>query len=376
MQYTSVPEWNINVSKLGFGAMRLPTIDAGTDNEKINRPEAIKMIRHAIDSGVNYVDTAYGYHKGESELVVGEALKDGYRAKTSLATKLPSWLVNEEADMDRLLNEQLKKLQTDHVDFYLLHALNKDFFAKYRKLNYQKFLAKAKADGRIGRVCFSFHDDAATFLDILNDYDWDMTQVQFNYLDDENQATLNGIHEAGKKGVGVVVMEPLRGGALANPPESIASLIEKQQPKRSAVEWAFAYVCQFPEVKLVLSGMSDMKQVDDNLSIFSNLPDKLSKDEQEFIATLKKAYLSRSKIGCTGCRYCVPCPMGVKIPDIFRPFDEAYRVNSMGGFKFQYASIKEEGADASKCVACGKCEVACPQKIKIIDNLAMIAAEY
>jgi predicted aldo/keto reductase-like oxidoreductase len=355
--------------------MRLPTKQED-GKSAIDKPEAIKLIRATIDGGVNYVDTAYGYHDGNSELVTGEALKDGYRDKVSLATKLPSWLVHKEEDMDRLLNEQLKKLQVEHIDFYLLHALNKAHIDNYRKLGYQKFLERAKADGRIGRACFSFHDDAETFLDILNDYDWAMAQVQFNYLDDENQATLEGIRAAGRKGVGIVVMEPLRGGALANPPDGIRAMIEEREPKRSPVEWAFDYVAQFPEVKVILSGISTLEQARDNLGIFSRLPETLSAADQAFVAELKRAYLARTKIGCTGCRYCVPCPQGVAIPDIFRPFDDAYRVNSMGSFEWGYKDKIDKGIDASKCVACGACEAACPQNIAIIDNLAMIRDKY
>lgn len=376
MQTLTVKEWDgLRVSRLGMGCMRLPQTQDG-DEKVIDRPEAISLIREAIDSGVTYVDTAYGYHNGESEIVTGLALQDGYRARVSLATKMPSWHVHEEADFDRLLNEQLGKLQVDHIDFYLLHALNKTHIANYRKLGYQKFLERAKKDGRIGHACFSFHDDAETFLDIVNDYDWEMAQVQFNYLDDENQATLEGIKAAGRKGIGIVVMEPLRGGALASPPDSIQALIDAHEPKRGPVEWAFDYVCQFPENKVVLSGMSNFEQLRDNLAIFGRLPEKFTADDQAFIADLKKAYLARTKIGCTGCRYCVPCPQGVAIPDIFRPYDEAYRINAMGHFEWGYKEKIAKGIDASKCVACGACESACPQKIAIIENLAMIREAY
>ncbi|GHU65449.1 aldo/keto reductase [Clostridia bacterium] len=376
MKYTVVPEWgNLNVSRLGMGCMRLPTKKDG-DKNVVDRPAAIELIRASIDGGVNYVDTAYGYHGGESELVVGEALKDGYRGRVSLATKLPSWLVKEEADMDRLLNEQLKKLQTDHIDFYLLHAVNKSHIANYRKLNYQKFLERAKADGRIGRACFSFHDDHDTFIDVLNDYDWAMTQVQFNYMDTDNQAGLDGIRAAGKKGVGVVIMEPIRGGALANPPESVKTMMAEFPVKRSPVEWAFEYVAQFPEGKVLLSGMSNMQQLQENLKTFETITDgPLPQSEQDFISEITQAYRSRVYVGCTGCRYCVPCPQGVCIPDLFHNYDESYMFDNFNHFNWFYNECVGKGTDASKCIECGACESQCPQKIPIIKRLAELRAK-
>ncbi|MDR2505945.1 MAG: aldo/keto reductase [Oscillospiraceae bacterium] len=370
-----VPEWNADVSLLGYGAMRLPTVKDEDGKEKINRAEAIEQIRCAIDGGVNYVDTAYGYHGGESEIVTGLALKDGYRDRVHLATKCPSWLVNEEADMYRLLDEQLAKLGVETIDFYLLHALNKGHFEKYRKFNYQKFFETAKKQGKIKRACFSFHDDYAAFSDIIADYDWSMAQVQFNYLDDKNQAGLQGIKDAGKKGIGIVVMEPVRGGALANPPAEILSLMESQPVKRSPVEWAFSYVTAFPEVKVVLSGMSNMEQVRQNLATFEKLP-AYNESELAFFTELKETYAKRVKIGCTGCNYCQPCPMGVVIPQVFRTYDEAYRVGNIPSCAWHYNAMKEKGTFADKCVACGKCESACPQGIKIIDNLAEIAGQF
>ncbi|MDR1599575.1 MAG: aldo/keto reductase [Oscillospiraceae bacterium] len=373
MQYNVVPEWgNLQVSRLGMGCMRLPTKKDG-DKTVVDRPEAIELIRAAIDGGVNYIDTAYGYHGGQSELVTGEALLDGYRDRVSLATKLPSWLVKEEADMDRILDEQLKKLRTDHIDFYLLHAVNKSHIANYRKLGYQRFLDRAKADGRIGRACFSFHDDAATFLDILDDYDWAMCQVQFNYMDTDNQAGLSGIQAAGRKGVGVVVMEPIRGGALANPPETVKAMMEGYPVKRTPVEWAFAYVAQFPENRVLLSGMSNTQQLSENLKTFETLNEgPLPQAERDFIDEVTRAYRSRVYVGCTGCRYCAPCPQGVAIPDIFHNFDESYMFDNFGHFKWFYGECVEKGTDASKCVECGACEEQCPQKIPIIRRLAEI----
>ena len=308
--------------------------------------------------------------------MVGQALKDGYRDRVYLATKCPSWLVNEEKDIYQFLDKQLEKLGTDHIDFYLLHGIGKDRLNDYRKWNYQKFFETVIKEGKVRRACFSFHDDYDAFIEIINDYDWSMAQVQFNYLDDENQATLNGMREAGKRGIGVVVMEPLRGGALANPPGNVKELIESHPAKRSPVEWAFAYAAAFPEVKNILSGMSSMEQVEENLRIFKNMPVELTDSDMRFFKELKDAYLSRVKIGCTGCRYCQPCPHGVAIPDIFEAYDEAYQLLTFSHFNWVYNSWKEKDAFADKCVACGECERVCPQKIPIIKQLADVARQH
>ena len=377
MQYVPFGSHGFQVSRLGFGAMRLPTRQEG-DKNVIDRERTIKMIRHAIDEGVSYVDTAYPYHGGESEIVVGQALKDGYREKVTLTTKLPVWAVNEEKDMNRLLDEQLKKLGVPYVDFYLLHAMGRDRLEKLQAFHYKDFLNQAVKDGRIKRPGFSFHDNYQCFLDILHDYDnWGMAQIQFNYLDDKNQATEEGLRAAGKMGVPIVVMEPLRGGALAVPPPDVKEMMDSYPVRRSAVEWAFAYVANFAEVATILSGMSTEEQVDDNLKIFDHLTvGGLSEDDVQFIHALKEKYLSRMPIGCTGCRYCMPCPNGVGIPDIFHAYNEARMFDRNEGFARHYAHMAREGHDASKCVQCGACEGVCPQHLPIIDWLQKLNTEY
>ncbi len=376
MQRVSFGKLGFDVSRLGFGCMRLPTVKKD-DKNVIDTPEAIRMIRAAIDAGVDYVDTAYGYHNGESERLVALALKDGYREKVKLATKLPQWLVKEPADMDRLLNEQLQKLETDHVDFYLVHALNLEAFHKMQGFGYREFLDRAKKDGRITYAGFSFHDGKDAFLEILDDYDWDMAQVQMNYLDDENQATLEGIRYAGKKGVPIVVMEPLRGGALATPPKEVSALINAHTPRRSAVDWAFRWVAGLPEVAVILSGMSNMEQVQENLKIFGSLEEgNLSKEDAAFYAALKTAYLQRTPIGCTHCDYCQPCPQGVVIPDIFAAYNESVMFDQPKSMLWHYANAVDKGVDASKCVACGACESACPQQLPIIEWLKTVHSAY
>ncbi len=369
MLKTTFPTIDRDSSLLGFGCMRFPT----TPDGKIDEAEAIRMVRHAIDSGVTYIDTAYPYHGGESEVVVGKALKDGYRERVILTTKLPIWKVEKYEDMMALLDEQLEKLQTDHVDFYILHAMNNERMELMQKLDYKKFYAEALAQGKIRYPGFSFHDDYEAFMRILNDWDqWKMAQVQMNILDDTNQATLEGIREAGKRGVGVVIMEPLRGGLLANPPEDVKAVYEAFEDKRSPVEWAFRYLQAMPEVITILSGMSNWEQTTDNLRIFDlNERPVLTEQEKALFAAVKATYMARTKTRCTGCEYCQPCPMGVQIPRIFRGYDGAM-LRADSSFKQGYARIVADNADASRCVACRKCEKACPQHLPIVQYLKEI----
>ena len=375
MQYVPFGNTRREVSRLGFGMMRLPTLTKD-GVETVDRGEAIRMLRHAIDQGVNYVDTAYGYHNGESEVVTGLGLKDGYRGQVMLTTKLPQWLVNQYDDMDRLLDEQLRKLDVSYLDFYLLHALDGAAFDKLKRLNYQKFLERAKGDGRIRHAGFSFHDDKAAFLRIVDDYDWDMAQIQFNYLDDEAQATYEGLLYAGGRGIPIVVMEPLRGGALANPPEDIKLMMSDNPRGFSPAEWAFRYAADSPFVATILSGMSTMEQVRDNLRIFDRVQAKgLDESDRAFLAAVKQRYLSRLKVGCTSCNYCQPCPEGVQIPGIFELFNEAYMLAQPESMKLKYQNLIKNGGDGSRCIACGQCEAVCPQGLPIIDSLRLIDAE-
>lgn len=368
MLKTTFPGIDRESSMLGFGCMRFPRTAEG----KIDEAEAIRMLRHAIDSGVTYVDTAYPYHDGESEIVVGKALQDGYRERVILTTKLPVWEVKKHEDMMRLLDEQLKKLQTDHVDFYLMHAMNADRLTEMQQLNYRAFLDEAVAQGKIRYPGFSFHDNYDAFIRILNDYDWKLAQVQMNILDDENQATLEGIRECGRRGVGVVIMEPLCGGLLANPPEDVATAYAAHTVKRSPVEWAFRYLYTMPEVVTILSGMSTWEQLCDNLRIF-DLPERpvLTDDDKALYAAVKATYVARTKTRCTGCRYCQPCPRGVAIPHIFQNYDLSL-LRAEGSFREGYVRVMADERDASRCVQCGKCEAACPQHLPIIRYLQEI----
>ncbi|NLE45727.1 MAG: aldo/keto reductase, partial [Chloroflexi bacterium] len=241
MKYRKFGNLDVQVSALGFGCMRLPTI--GGEYEQIDEPEATRMLHHAIDHGVNYVDTAYGYHEGNSELFVGKALQGDYRQKVHLATKLPCWKVETAADFDRLLNEQLGKLQTEHIDFYLLHALNKDSWTKVHGLGVLEWAEGAKADGRIGRLGFSFHDEYPVFQEIIDAYDkWEFCQIQYNYMDIDNQAGAKGLKYAASKGLGVVIMEPLLGGKLVSAPPAIEAIWASAPTERTPADWALQWL--------------------------------------------------------------------------------------------------------------------------------------
>jgi len=370
MEYRTFSKFEKPVSLFGIGCMRLPVINR--DNETvINEDEAIKMIRYGIDHGVNYIDTAYGYHNGQSEIVVGKALADGYREKVFLATKLPVWLVKEYSDFERLLNEQLQKLNTDHIDFYLLHALNKERWEFVKKLNVFDFLEKARASGKIKYICFSFHDDYDAFRDIIDGYDWDMCQIQLNILDMHEQATVEGLKYAGSKGIPVVIMEPLKGGRLATSvtPE-IEAIWNKASVKRSPVEWAFRWLYNFPEIAVILSGVSNMQQLQDNLRIFSDAKaNSMTEEELALVEEVRNVYLSKTKVPCTSCEYCMPCPQGVSIPRIFNIVNTASMFNELEGARNNYRGLIEKQNDAAQCVECGQCEASCPQKIQIIEKL-------
>ena len=309
MKYRKFGKLDWEVSALGFGAMRMPVLE--NDQSKIDEPEAIKMIRAAIDGGVNYVDTAYGYHGGNSEWLVGKALADGYRDKVRLATKLWPPSVNTPADFDKLLNEQLKKLNTDHIDFYLLHGMNKTSWPKLRDLGVMEWSEKAKADGRIRELGFSFHDTLDMFKEIIDAHDrWAFCQIQYNFMDTEYQAGTEGLQYAAAKGLAVVIMEPLRGGALAKkPPEKVAKAYAGSTVQRTQADWALQWVWDHPEVSVALSGMSTMAQISENIaSADRSGPGRLSEEDLAVIDAVRKEYIESCPVPCTACRYCMPCP--------------------------------------------------------------------
>ena len=375
MQYRNFGRLDFKVSALGFGAMRLPTI--GGDDGRIDEDLAIKMIRYAIDNGVNYVDTAYGYHRGNSEIVVGKALKDGYREKTMLATKLPPWHVNVKEDMDRLLNEQLRKLDTDHIDFYLLHALNKDTWKKLYNLGVLDWAEGVKEEGKIRYLGFSFHDDLETFKKIVDAYSWTFCQIQYNYMDIEHQAGMEGLRYASNKGLAVVIMEPLRGGRLANPPDRVRQVFESFPIKRSPVAWALLWLWNQPEVSTVLSGMSNFEQVKENLEIADKSGINIfTQEELRLIERVRETYLGIKAIDCNECGYCMPCPNGVNIPLNFHLYNEGVRYNDFGGPRWHYRNGMQESERASSCIKCGVCEPKCPQHLPIRDLLEKVKETF
>ncbi|MFW5981108.1 MAG: aldo/keto reductase [bacterium] len=371
MQYRKFGQVDFEVSALGFGAMRFPTKD--DDSSNIIEDEAIKMMRYAIDNGVNYIDTAWPYHQGNSELVVAKALKDGYREKVKIATKLPSWEIEEEKDMDKYLNKQLEKLGVDYIDFYLLHALNKNWWEKYKKLNVFDWIEKILDEGKIKHIGFSFHGEYKVFEEIIDAYDWDFCQIQYNYLDEEYQAGKKGMKYAYDKGIAVIVMEPLRGGTLAvEPPAEVKKIFEESKWDKTPVEWALDWLWDQKEVALVLSGMSTMEQVEEDLEIAANSGiDKFSDQQRELIDTIKEKM--RGPITCTRCGYCMPCPNDVDIPQNFFLYNEAevYDKTEENKKRYQKMDVKKQAAN---CVRCGQCEPACPQNIEIMDRLEEVSA--
>ncbi len=374
MNYRYFGSLNWKVSALGFGSMRLPIV--GADAANIDESEAIRMIRYAIDHGVNYVDTAYVYHRGNSEVVVGKALRDGYREKTRLATKLPTWMIRSQRDMDKYLHEQLERLQTSSIDFYLLHGLSEDSWKKLLKLNVFKWLEKQKHDGAIRHVGFSFHDEYPAFKEIIDGYDrWDFCQIQYNYIDTEFQAGTKGLEYAASKGLAVVVMEPIAGGRLAvPPPKEIQEIWDSAETKRTPAEWALKWVWNHPEVSVVLSGMSTMEQVKENVETASHsAPKDFTAKELALINRVKQKYEKLGFLACTGCRYCMPCPEGVNIPQIMSLYNEYYMKNRADEVHDKYWEHITPESQAKKCARCGRCETLCPQKIPVRNVLAEAA---
>jgi hypothetical protein len=369
MKYRNFGKIDYKPSALGFGCMRLPL-----DRGKIDEEEAIRMIRYAINHGVNYIDTAYGYHNGESEILAGKALKDGYRDKAKLATKSPIWLISKSDDFDRFLDEQLKKLATAKIDFYLLHGLGKESWEKVLRLGILKKAENARKDGRIGYLGFSFHDNYKSFEEIVNGYDgWEFCQIQYNYMDTENQAGMKGLKLASLKGLAVIVMEPMLGGRLASPPQAVKGLLEEYEKPHSPADWALQWVWNQQEVSLVLSGMSTMKQVEENIvSAEKSGVNSLSAQDMQLLENVKAKFLDRSPIPCTQCSYCMPCPTGVNIPRNFELYNNGVIYEAMNSSKYIYKNFMPESERASQCSGCRSCEEKCPQKILISELMPRV----
>ncbi|MHB8105932.1 MAG: aldo/keto reductase [Candidatus Cryosericum sp.] len=375
MNYRSFGRLDWKPSALGFGTMRLPTI--GEDPSAIDEQQAITMLRTGIDGGINYVDTAYPYHGGKSETLVGKALQEGYRAKVHLATKMPSWLIESQADMTRIFEEQLQRMQTDHVELYLLHALNAERWHKLRDAGVLEWAQERIREGRIGHLGFSFHDSNAAFREIIDAWqEWTFCQIQYNFLDEETQAGTDGLHYAASRGLAIVVMEPLRGGKLAVPNAEISAMWSSASTRRSAAEWALDWVWNHPEVSLLLSGMSTLTQVQQNLDAAGRSEaGMLAPGELDLIASVRDAYDALVRVPCTACSYCMPCPQGVNIPGMFQLVNEGSMFESWDTQRKRYAQMKSEGSSAESCIRCGACEDKCPQHIAIRDELAGVAKQ-
>jgi predicted aldo/keto reductase-like oxidoreductase len=372
MQYRTFGKLDWKVSALGFGCMRLPTLEG--DSANIDEPEATKMLHYAIDRGVNYVDTAYPYHGGNSERFVGRALKGGYREKVRLATKLPCWKVESAADFDTLLNEQLEKLQDEHIDFYLLHALNKDRWQQMRDLDVLDRAERALADGRIGYLGFSFHDDYNVFQTIIDEYDgWTFCQIQHNFIDIENQAGTKGLQYAASRGLAVVIMEPILGGRLVDPADPIRQIWDGAAKKRTPADWALQWLWNQPEVSVVLSGMSAMQHVVENVaSAEASGIGSLNAQELALFDQVREKYKELCPIPCTKCGYCMPCPNGVDIPRNFEVYNEGVMYDKPDSARDGYNKWTPEEAQASQCIQCRECEEKCPQSIAISEWMPVV----
>ncbi len=369
MLYRKIEKNGDELSVLGFGAMRLPS-----KNGRIDEKIAVEQIRYAIDHGVNYLDTAAAYM---NEPLVGRALGEGYRERVKIATKLPPWSVDNPVDMENIFKVQLENLKTDYIDYYMLHALNRTNWEKMLELNALEFLDEIKADGRIINAGFSFHGDKDIFKEIVDAYDWDFCLLQFNYLDEENQAGLEGLKYAADKGLGIIVMEPFRGGNLTrNVPHEVEEIWNQAEVKRSPAEWALRWVLNHPEVTCVLSGMNEEKHIKENIGIADEaLPNSLTEDELELVGQVRDKYRDLMKTGCTGCRYCMPCPSGVDIARCFEMYDTA-QMFAQNKRQTQLLYTVALGvihggkpAYASNCIKCGKCEKHCPQELPIMELL-------
>lgn len=365
MRYRTFGRLNWKPSALGFGAMRLPIVDG--DSKSIDEPLAQRMVRWAIDQGVNYVDTAYPYHGGNSERLLGKALADGYRERVKLATKLPSWLIKTRGDFDRYFDEQLERLQTNRIDFYLLHGLGAERWASLRDLRVLEWAERTMSDGRIDHLGFSFHDTFEAFQGIVDAYDsWTFCQIQYNYMDTDYQAGTRGLKYAADRGLAIVVMEPIRGGQLARPPAAeIAALWDGAPHRRTPADWALQWVWDQPEVSVVLSGMSTMAQVRENVGSASvSGAGSLTDAERTLFEVVRHAYRDLIPIACTGCGYCQPCPSGVSIPQILGLYNDASMYNDGDGSRNRYRWM-DEAQRAGSCAKCGACESQCPQKLPI-----------
>ena len=370
MEYRKMENLGISPSVLGFGCMRFPLLSDG----KIDEAEAERMLDQAIQSGVNYIDTAYPYHNGDSEPFVGKVLKKYRREDFYLATKLPIWEIKTKDDVKRIFDAQLDRLQVDYVDFYLLHALDAEKWKKVKELGIIEFVEDMKAQGKIKYIGFSFHDDYPVFEEILTYRKWDFCQIQLNYIDTDIQAGMKGYELTVKENVPLVIMEPIKGGSLAVLPDDVSAMFKEYAPDASVSSWALRWIASLPNVKVVLSGMSTFDQVMDNLDTYGDFK-PLDEKELEIVNQVAAAIKARVKNGCTGCAYCMPCPFGVDIPKNFRIWNDYSMYGDEKAAKRRFYEEMGDQERADKCRKCGACEKMCPQSLPIREDLQRVIAD-
>lgn len=359
MQFVNYGRTELKVSRLGLGCMRFPT----------NEHDAIEIVRYAIDHGINYIDTAYVYQN--SEMIVGKALQNGYRNYTNLVTKSPIWNITKHADFEKYLDEQLMRMKTDYFDVYLLHNLGFDNWEKVKQYDGLSFMDKMVQKGKIKHKAFSFHGPVSDFKEVVDSFDWEMAQIQLNILDEFHQAGAEGMKYAADKGLAISIMEPLKGGSIINLcPNEVLEIIRNYPEKRTLIEWCFRWLYNKPEISVILSGSSTLKQLQENIGIFEQAECNVMSDEDmDLIQRIRSSFEKKKSIDCTGCRYCMPCPKNVNIPEIFKLYNSVSISNSfMDGWTY-HSSIVSAGAGADRCVNCGACMRHCPQGLKIPENL-------
>jgi uncharacterized protein len=371
MEYREMKNTGLKPSLLGFGCMRFPLLENG----KIDRIKAEEMMDVAIKAGVTYIDTAYPYHEQESELFVGEVLKKYPRDSFYLATKCSLWYIETHEDAIKMFENQLNRLQVDYFDFYLIHSLSRELWDKALKLGVLDFLIEMKKSGKIRQLGFSFHDEFPVFEEIIRYHNWDFCQIQLNYIDTEIQAGMKGVHLAEELGIPLVIMEPIKGGTLARLSDDMEVKFKHAHPDWSISSWALRWVASLDNVKVILSGMSTMDHVTDNLNTFNNF-EKLNFDEQSIVKEVADMIDARKKNGCTSCNYCMPCPFGVNIPRNFRIWNDLGVFGDVNKAKKRYFNNCPPEQRSDMCTWCGACEPLCPQSIPIREDLKKMTEEF